>query len=92
MRRSGKMGIAAVTVVLAFAFFVPVVQVGFVTNRSQPVSCTSTPTRPAAGGSDVCGYYYWSYRGPGYGSVTYWLSGVGAVYDTNATSGYGIAW
>jgi hypothetical protein len=81
MRRGSKVAVVAIAVVLAFIFFVPVMQVGFVTVLP-PTNCHSLYGEMISG----CGYLYI----PGKASITYWAFGIGGTYGSVNNSGYGL--
>jgi hypothetical protein len=78
MRRGSKVAVVAIAVVLALIFFVPVMQVGFV---SAPYHCATE-----ASGITGCGTLVL----PGHASITYWALGIGGTYGSVNNSGYGL--
>ncbi|HEV2120530.1 MAG TPA: hypothetical protein VGS11_10585 [Candidatus Bathyarchaeia archaeon] len=72
MRRMARAAVIGVGVVFAFLFLVPAVQVTF----SQPPAggCTNSNGQLTSLCSSIGGH--------GYGSITYWLFGMGGFYFT----------
>lgn len=80
MERRTKIAAAAIAVVLAFLFLVPMMQTNFVI-AAPPPNCN---LRSAFG----CVYF----AKPGHSSVTYWLFGLGATYGSVNNTGYGLGY